>query len=91
MLDDAERAVLAETERSLTADPRFRRRFHGGWRSRRSRLRVAIVGTALLFMVGLVWLGLLGDALLVALLAVAVLMGTGWRPSDLLPATWRDD
>jgi hypothetical protein len=91
MLDDAERAVLAETERSLTADPRFRRRFRGGWRSRRSRLRVTIVAAALLFVIGLGWLGLPGDALVVALLAVAVLVWTGWRPSDLLPATWRDN
>ena len=90
MLDDAERAVLAETERSLTADDRFRRRFRGGWRSRRSRLRAAIVGTTLLFMTGLTWLGLPGEAFVVAFLAVALLYGTGWRPSDMLPATWRD-
>lgn len=91
MLDDAERAVLAETERSLTADHRLRRRFRDGWSSRRSRLRAAIVGVTLLFVVGLTWLGLPGEALVVALLAVGLLVGTGWRPRDLLPATWRDD
>lgn len=90
MLDDAERAVLAETERSLAADHRLRRRFRGGWRSRRSRLRAAIVGTALLLMTGLVWLDLPGQAFVVALLAVALLYGTGWRFTDLLPSSLRD-
>jgi len=90
MLDDAERAVLAETERSLAADPQLRRQFRSGWRGRRSRLHVAIAVTTLVFMIGLIWLGLPGQAMLVALLAVALLYGTGWRPSDWLPRAWRD-
>ncbi len=90
MLDDAERAVLAETERSLAADPQLRRHFRSGWRSRRSRRRIAIVVTTLACMTGLIWLGLPGQAMLMALLAVALLYGTGWRPSDWLPRAWRD-
>lgn len=48
------------------------------------------MGTTLLIMTGLTWLGLPGEAFVVALLAVALLYGTGWRPTDLLPASWRD-
>jgi hypothetical protein len=79
-LDDAEWSVLAETERSLSVDdPDLDRLLRCGGASRR-RARVAIVVAALLLIVGLCWLGLAGHAFVVLLLAVAVLLGTGWRP-----------
>jgi hypothetical protein len=81
-LDDAERSVLAETERSLADDdPELERRFRD-WSPRRSVGRIAIVVAALVLMVGLFWLGLPGQALVLLLLAVAALFATGWRPSD---------
>jgi hypothetical protein len=90
-LDDAERSVLAETERSLADDdPDLERRFRDGWSSRRSVVRIAIVTTALMLIVGLCWLDLAGQAFLILLLAVLALLATGWRPSDWTPAYLRD-
>jgi hypothetical protein len=90
-LDDAERSVLAETERSLADDdPGLERRFRDGWSSRRSVVRIAIVTTALVLIVGLCWLDLAGQAFLILLLAVLALLATGWRPSDWTPAYLRD-
>ena len=86
-LDDAERSVLAETERLLAGeDPDLARRLRDGWGPRRSVRRIAVAATALVLVVGLFWLGLPGQALVIVLLAVAVLLGTGWRPSDWIPA-----
>jgi len=92
-LDDAERSVLAETERSLAADdPSFARRWHRAWGGRRrSRPRVAVVAVGLLLIVGLIWLGLPGQALLVLLVAVGVLLGSGWRPRTWIPPGLRDE
>jgi hypothetical protein len=90
-LDDAERSVLAETERSLADDdPELERRFRNGWSPRRSVGRIAIVAAALVLMVALFWLGLPGQAFVLLLLAVAALVATGWRPSDWTPAYLRD-
>lgn len=87
-LDDAERSVLAETERSLADDdPDLARRFRDGWSTRRSVVRIAIVATTLVLIVGLCWLDLAGQAFLVLLLAVMTLLATGWRPSDWKPAS----
>jgi len=89
-LDDAERSVLAETERSLAADdPSFARQWHRAWGGRRSRAHLAVVVVALLLIVGLCWLGLPGQALLVLLLTLGVLLGSGWRPR--LPRALRDE
>src|SRR3954454_13814114 len=91
-LDDAERSVLAATERALAADdPSFARRWHrpSGSRGRRSRTRLLVVVVGLLLIVGLFWLGLPGQALLVLLLTVGVLLGVGWRPR--LPQSLRDE
>jgi len=91
-LDDAERSVLAETERSLAADdPSFARRWHraSGSGGRASRIRLAVVVVGLLLIVGLFWLGLPGQALVILLLTVGVLLGIGWRPR--LPQSLRDE
>lgn len=89
-LDDAERSVLAETERSLAADdPSFARRWHRASGRGGRRIRLAIVLVGLLLIVGLFWLGLPGQALLVVLLTVGVLLGAGWRPR--LPQSLRDE
>ena len=91
-LDDAERSVLAETERSLAADdPSFARRWHraSGSGGRRSRAYLAVAVVGLLLIVGLCWLGLPGQALLILLLTVGVLLGAGWRPR--LPQALRDE
>lgn len=93
-LDDAERSVLAETERSLAADdPTFARRWHraSGSGTRRSRVRLAVLAVGLLLIVGLCWLGLPGQALLVLLLTVGALLGTGWRPRRRLSPGLRDE
>ena len=91
-LDDAERSVLAETERSLAADdPSFARRWHRAWGGRRSRARVALVAVGLLLIVGLIWLGLPGQAFLVLLLAVGVMLGSWWRPRTWIPPGLRDE
>ena len=91
-LDDAERSVLAETERSLAADdPSFARRWHraSGRGGRAARIRFAAVVVGLLLIIGLFWLGLPGQALLVMLLTLGVLLGAGWRPR--LPRVLRDE
>lgn len=91
-LDDAERSVLAETERSLAADdPSFARRWHraSGSGGRRSRAYLAVAVVGLLLIVGLCWLGLPGQALLILLLTIGVLLGAGWRPR--LPQALRDE
>jgi Flp pilus assembly protein TadB len=91
-LDDAERSVLAETERLLAADdPSFARRWHraSGSSGRRSRAYLAVAVVGLLLIVGLFWLGLPGQALIVLLLTVGILLGVGWRPR--LPQSIRDE
>jgi hypothetical protein len=86
-LNDAERSVLAETERCLAdEDPALERRLRDGWGGRRSRTHVTIVAVTLVLIVGLCWLGLPGQALVVLLLAGAVLLATGWRPPNWFPA-----
>lgn len=91
-LDDAERSVLAETERALAADdPSFARRWHraSGRGGRAARIRFAVLVVGLLLIVGLLWLGLPGQALIILLLTVGVLVGVGWRPR--LPRALRDE
>jgi hypothetical protein len=89
-LDDAERSVLAKTERSLAQDdPDLDRLLRRAWGRRRST-RTAIVAGALLLIVCLCWLGLPGQAVLVLVLALAVLLATGWRPRHSVPAALRD-
>jgi Flp pilus assembly protein TadB len=91
-LDDAERSVLEETERSLAADdPSLDRRWRRAWDGRRrTRTHLAVALVAVLLMVGLCWLGLPGQALLVLLVAVGVLLGAGWRPRNWVPSSLRD-
>jgi Flp pilus assembly protein TadB len=90
-LDDAERSVLAATERALAHDdPDLDRRLRRAWGRRRSRARTAIMAGALLLIVCLCWLGLPGQAVLVLVLALAVLLATGWRPRDWVPVALRD-
>jgi hypothetical protein len=77
MLDDADRETLAETERQLArSDPHLDALLSsGGARRRRAAAvgtwLVVVVGTVLV--VGLFWLGLPGQALVVAALALVVL------------------
>jgi Flp pilus assembly protein TadB len=92
MLDDDERTVLEETERALARDdPRLARRMQrarrGGGRGR----RVAVALVTLALVVGLGWLGLPAQALLVVLLGLGVLLALGWRPPGRLGALLRRD
>jgi hypothetical protein len=79
-LDDAERSVLEETERSLAAfDPALERRFRTGWEGARRRRRgSAVVVTAVVLIAGLLWLGLVEQALLIGALAAAVVVVADW-------------
>jgi hypothetical protein len=76
MLDDAERESLAETERQLArTDPHLDALLRLGHARRRrvvtvARWVVGVVGTVLV--VGLLWLGLVGQALLVAVMTALV-------------------
>lgn len=89
-LDDAERSVLAETERALAAhDPGFARRFDNGWRGRHRGAIVLAAATALI--VGLGWLGLAGQAFLIGALAIAVVVTYGWWPAPEIAAHLRGD
>jgi hypothetical protein len=83
MLDDDERTVLEETERALSRDdPALARRMRraGVRRARAARLRFAVVLVTVAMVVGLAWLGLAGQALLVVVVGAGVLAGLGWRP-----------
>jgi hypothetical protein len=85
-LDDAERSVLAETERHLAHDdPALERLLRDGRGRRPSATRLAIVTTTLLLLVGLCFLELPVQAVVVLLLGVTVLVTTGWRPGDWMP------
>jgi hypothetical protein len=87
MLDDADRETLAETERHLArTDPHLDALLRHGHTRRRRLATVAtwlvgVVGTVLV--VGLVWLGLGGQACLLAL-TVGLLLGR-----RRLAAEWR--
>jgi Protein of unknown function (DUF3040) len=96
MLDDEERTVLDETEAALARnDPGLARRMRrgrgwsggGGGRGRRVAVTVVIV----LVVVGLFWLGLPGQALLVVMVGLGFLLAMGWRPSVRIPPTMRGD
>jgi predicted PurR-regulated permease PerM len=83
MLDDDERTVLEETERALSRDdPSLARRMRRGAarRGRAARLRLVVVLVTVALVVGLFWLGLPGQALLVVMVGVGALVGLGWRP-----------
>ncbi|HEY2223729.1 DUF3040 domain-containing protein [Actinomycetospora sp.] len=94
MLDDEERTVLEETERDLTRnDPHLVRRMQRGWgRSDGGRgRRVAVAVVTLALVVGLLWLGLPGQALLVVMVGIGFLVAFGWRPAGWVPAILRSD
>jgi hypothetical protein len=90
-LDDEERSVLDETERSLAEhDPALARRLREGWRPGRRRRRGMVVTTAaVLLVVGLLWLDLVGQAFLIAALAVAVVVLADWWPAREIGAVLR--
>jgi hypothetical protein len=90
MLDDAERTVLEETEQALARnDPGLARRMRrvGGRRGRGRRTAVAVVTVVLV--VGLLWLSLPGQALLVVMVGLGFLVGMGWQPARWTPAILR--
>ncbi len=92
MLDDAERTVLEETEQELARnDPGLARRMRlaGGGGGRGRRIAVAVVTVVLV--VGLLWLGLAGQALLVVLVGLGFLVALGWRPAGGVLAILRTD
>jgi hypothetical protein len=93
MLDDEERTVLEETEQALLRDDpglaRRMRRRPGGGDGRARRVAVAVVTLALV--VGLLWLGLPGQALLVVLVGLGFLLALGWWPSERVTAVLRAD
>ena len=79
MLDDDERTVLEETEKALARnDPGLARRMRRGRDGRGRRAAVAVATVVLV--IGLLWLGLPGQALLVVMVGLGVLVGLGWRP-----------
>ncbi len=86
MLSDRERRTLDETERELVEDdPRLGARLAGHRLPVMAWARVCavcVVGWAVAVMVGLMWLGLVGEALLFAV-TVALLLGFGVRPGRL--------
>lgn len=89
-LDDTERSILAETERSLAEhDPGLARRFRQGFSARRRGM--ATTAIALVLVVGLLWLDLVGQAFLIALLASAVVALNGWWPSHRIAAMLHGD
>jgi Flp pilus assembly protein TadB len=87
-LDDAERSALEETERSLAAlDPTLERRFRTGWEGTRRRRRgLAVVVGAVVLIAGLLWLGLMAQAVLIGALAVAVVVIADWWPAREIAA-----
>jgi non-ribosomal peptide synthetase component F len=90
MLDDQERTVLEETARALARnDPGLARRMRRGGRGRGQR--VAVTAVTLVLVVGLLWLGLPGQALLVVMVGLGVLLALGWRPARRLRAVLRGD
>ncbi|NMO93750.1 DUF3040 domain-containing protein [Actinomycetospora sp. TBRC 11914] len=91
-LDDEERSVLDETERSLAEhDPGLARRLRDGWRHERRRRRgVLVTVSALVLFVGLLWLDLPWQAFLIAALAVAVVVVADWWPVREIGAVLRD-
>ncbi len=93
MLDDAERTVLEETEQALARnDPGLARRMRrGSGRDGRRGRRMAVAVVTVLLVVGLLWLSLPGQALLVVLVGLGFLVGLGWRPTGALPAILRGD
>ncbi|GAA4897227.1 DUF3040 domain-containing protein [Actinomycetospora straminea] len=82
MLDDAERASLAETERQLArSDPHLAALLRDGHARRRRVVSVVawvVWGVASLLVVGLLFLGLGWQALLVATLAGLLLARRRW-------------
>jgi hypothetical protein len=88
MLDDDERTVLEETEKELARDdPGLVRRMRRG-RSGRGR-RVAVLVATVVLVVGLLWLGLPGQALLVVMLGLGFLLALGWEPSGWVASILR--
>jgi hypothetical protein len=88
MLDDEERTALEETEAALARDdPGLARRLRRGRTGRGPR--VAVVVVTLVLVVGLLWLGLPGQALLVVMVGLGFLVALGWRPSARVPAILR--
>jgi hypothetical protein len=88
MLDDDERTVLEETEKELARDdPGLVRRMRRG-RSGRGR-RVAVLVATVVLVVGLLWLGLPGQALLVVMLGLGFLLALGWEPSGWVASSLR--
>jgi hypothetical protein len=86
-LDAAERAVLEALERDLAdGDPVLAHQMRHGWGRRRTARLVGVV-LAIALVVGLLWLGLPGQACLVVVVTVALLLLTGWRPGDR-PFEW---
>lgn len=89
-LDDAERSVLEETERALAEhDPSLARRLRRGWHGSARRRGMIVTAVALLLIVGLLWLDLVGQAFLIAMLASAVVVVCGWWPSGEIAARMR--
>ena len=88
MLDDEERTVLEETEKELAReDPGLVRRMRRGRRGRGRR--VAVLVATVLLVVGLLWLGLPGQALLVVVLGLGFLVALGWQPSSWIAGILR--
>ena len=46
---------------------------------------MAVAAVTVVLVVGLCWLALAGQALIVVLLGLGVLLATGWRPADWIP------
>ena len=92
MLDDAERAVLEETEQALARnDPGLARRMRRGTGRSGRGGRIAVAVTTVVLVVGLLWLGLAGQALLVVLVGLGFLLAMGARPASWVPAMLRAD
>jgi hypothetical protein len=90
MLDDAERSVLEETEAALVRnDPGLARRMRQGRGAGGRGRRVAATVVIVLLVVGLLWLGLPGQALLVVMVGLGFLLALGWRPSGRVPTILR--
>ncbi|MCD2195425.1 DUF3040 domain-containing protein [Actinomycetospora endophytica] len=93
MLDDDERTVLEETARDLARDdPQLVRRMQRGWGRGDGRgRRVAVTVVMVVLVVGLLWLELPGQALLVVMVGIGFLLAFGWQPSRWVPAVLRPD
>jgi hypothetical protein len=88
VLDDDERAVLRETEEALARDdPGLARRMRRDPRGRGRRATVGVV--TLVLAIGLLWLGLPGQALLVVLVGLGFLVALGWSPGGWVEAVVR--